>query len=116
MDTINFTLLRGITYKNHREIIRSGNITIILRFFEESPNFRFDTHVEIAHNDGVHVIEEGETFKRNGNRQDYLSLSDAVLMLYENAGDIINMYDYIRTMVRAFITYNETLGEIYEND
>lgn len=111
MDTINFTLLRGITYKNHREILRRGNMTIILRFFEESPDFRFDTHVEIAHNDGVRVIEEGETFKRNGNREDYVNFSKRILDSYEHMeGNIENMYGYIRMLMSLFLTHNEMLG------
>lgn len=110
MDTINFTLLRGITYKNHREIFRRGDMTIILRFFEESPDFRFDTHVEICHNNGVRVIEEGETFKRNGNREDYVNFSNDMLDMYENTGNIENMYGYIRMLMSSFLTINETLG------
>ena len=107
MDTINFTLLRGITYKNHREILRRGNMTIILRFFEESPNFQFDTHVEICHNNGIRVIEEGETFKRNRNREDYVNFSKFLLDDYENTGNIENIYGYIRMLVSSFLTLNE---------
>ena len=110
MDTINFTLLRGMTYKNHREIFHRGDMTIILRFFEESPDFRFDTHVEICHNDGVRVIEEGETFKRNGNRENYVNFSNGVLDMYENTGNIENMYGYIRVLMSSFLMMNETLG------
>lgn len=111
MDTINFTLLRGMTYKNHREIFHRGDMTIILRFFEESPDFRFDTHVEIAHNDGVRVIEEGETFKRNGNREDYVNCSKRILDSYEHMeGNIENMYGYIRMLMSLFLTHNEMLG------
>lgn len=118
MDTINFTLLRGITYKNHREILRRGDMTIILRFFEESPDFRFDTHVEICHNNGVRVIEEGETFKRNGNREDYVNFSNAMLEIYENGSeyDVENMYDFVRVMITSLMSHNETLGEINENN
>lgn len=117
MDTINFTLLRGITYKNHREILRRGDMTIILRFFEESPNFRFDTHVEICHNNGTRVIEEGETFKRNGNREDYINFSKRVLDTYEYVeGNIENMYEYIRLLLGTLLVINESLGEINENN
>ena len=117
MDTINFTLLRGITYKNHREIFRRGDMTIILRFFEESPDFRFDTHVEIAHNDGVRVIEEGETFKRNGTREDYVNFSKRILDTYEyTEGNIENMYEYIRLLLGTLLVINKSLGEINENN
>ena len=110
MDTINFTLLRGITYKNHREILRRGNMTIILRFFEESPNFQFDTHVEICHNNGIRVIEEGETFKRNGNREDYVNFSKFLLDDYDDRSEygVENMYDFVRVMITSLISYNET--------
>ena len=117
MDTINFTLLRGITYKNHREILRRGDMTIILRFFEESPNFQFDTHVEICHNNGIRVIEEGETFKRNGNREDYVNFAKRILDTYEYVeGNIENMYDYIRLFLGILLVINESMGEINENN
>ena len=110
MDTINFTLLRGITYKNHREILRRGDMTIILRFFEESPNFQFDTHVEICHNNGIRVIEEGETFKRNRNREDYINFSNSMLEIYDDRSEygVENMYDFVRVMITSLISYNET--------
>jgi len=109
MDTINFTLLRGITYKNHREILRRGDMTIILRFFEESPNFQFDTHVEICHNNGIRVIEEGETFKRNRNREVYVNFARGILDSFENVDDNIeNMYDYIRLLLGTLLIINET--------
>lgn len=110
MDTINFTLLRGITYKNHREILRRGDMTIILRFFEESPNFQFDTHVEICHNNGIRVIEEGETFKRNRNREDYINFSNYMLEIYNDRSEygVENMYDFVRVMITSLISYNET--------
>jgi len=65
--------------------------------------------VEICHNNGIRVIEEGETFKRNRNREVYVNFVRGILDSFEDIDDNIeNMYYYIRLLLGTILIINET--------
>ena len=112
MEHIKFKLLHGIIYHNHREFIRRGNVFIILRLFELSENFRFDTHIEIAYNDGNRVVEVGDAFVRNSNtRNDLIGFCNMILSSYETGGvnlsNVNNVDAFLKITLSSFLVMTD---------